>query len=113
MHFTTAYIVREQSGTGSTGANGYHTAANTIAHDDAINNIESTLSHKLTSMHTANNTNHQSALAMIAALQQQLALLAVAPGAVATPTVPPAPAYAPAYSNHQRNNKTVPVETCP
>ncbi len=104
MHFTTAYIVREQSGTGSTGANGYHTAANSIAHDAAINNIESTLSHELTSMHTANNANHQSALAMITALQQQLALLAVAPGAVATPTVPPAPAYAPQYRDNQRNN---------
>ena len=100
VHFTTAYIVREQSGTGSTGANGYHTAANTIAQDDAINNIESTLSHELTQMHTANNANHQSALAMIAALQQQLALLAVAPGAVATPAVPPAPAY----NNYQRNS---------
>jgi hypothetical protein len=105
VHFTTAYIVREQSGTGSTGANGYHTAANTIAHDDAINNIESTLSHELTSMHTANNANHQSALAMIAALQQQLALLAVAPGAVAPTTVPPAPAYNNyQHNNYQRNN---------
>ena len=100
VHFTTAYIVREQSGTGTTGANGYHMAANTITHDDAINNIESTLSHELTTMHTANNANHQSALAMINALQQQLALLAVAPGAVATPTVPPAPAY----NNYQRNS---------
>jgi hypothetical protein len=99
VHFTTAYIVREQSGTGTTGANGYHMAANSITHDDAINNIESTLSHELTTMHTANNANHQSALAMINALQQQLALLAVAPGAVATPTAPPAPAY----NNYQRN----------
>jgi hypothetical protein len=104
VHFTTAYIVREQSGTGSTGANGYHTAANSIAHDDAINNMESTLAHELTSMQTANNANHQSALAMIAALQQQLALLTVTPGATATPTAPPAPMYAPAYSNHQRYN---------
>ena len=103
VHFTMAYIVREQSGTGSTGANGYHTAANSIAHDDAINNMESTLAHELTSIHTANNTNHQSAMAMIAALQQQLALLAVAPGAVAPPYVPPAPAYPPAYGNYQRN----------
>jgi len=100
VHFTTAYIVREQSGTGTTGANGYHMAANTMAQDDAINNIESTLSHELTTMHTANNANHQSALAMISALQQQLALLAVAPGAVATPTVPPAPAN----NNYQRNS---------
>jgi len=100
VHFTTAYIVCEQSGTGSTGANGYHTAANTIAQDDAINNIESTLSHELTQMHTANNANHQSALAMIAALQQQLALLTVAPGAVATPAVTPAPTY----NNYQRNS---------
>jgi hypothetical protein len=103
VHFTMAYIVREQSGTGSTGANGYHTAANSIAHDDAINNMESTLAHELTSIHTANNANHQSAMAMIAALQQQLALLAVAPGAVAPPYVPPAPAYPPAYGNYQRN----------
>ena len=93
LHFTTAYIVREQSGTGSTGANGYHVAANTIAHDDAITNIETTLLQELTSMHTANNANHQSALAMIAALQQQLANLAVVPGAVTIPPVPPAPHY--------------------
>ncbi len=104
VHFTTAYIIREQSGTGSTVANGYHTAANSIAHNAAINNIESTLSLELTSMHTANNANHQLALAMITALQQQLVLLAVAPGAVATPTVPPAPAYAPQYRDNQRSN---------
>ena len=104
VHFTMAYIVREQSGTGSTEANGYHTAANSIAHDDAINNMESTLAQELTSMQTANNANHQSALAMIAALQQQLALLTVTPRATATPTVPLAPMYAPAYSNHQRYN---------
>ena len=41
---------------------------------------------------------------MIAALQQQLALLAVAPGAVAALTVPPAPVHAPAYRNYPRNN---------
>jgi hypothetical protein len=62
-------------------------------------------SHEITSMQTANNANHQSALAMIAALQQQLALLTIAPGAVATPTVPPTPMYAPAHNNHQRNYK--------
>ncbi len=39
-HFTRAYVAREQSGTGTTGANGYHTAANAITTDDTLNNIE-------------------------------------------------------------------------
>ena len=35
LHFTKAYVAREQSGTGSTAANGYHVAANAITNDDA------------------------------------------------------------------------------
>lgn len=112
LHFTRAYIAREQSGTGSTAANGYHTAANTIANDDALNNIETTLTHELTNMHTANNAHHQSALASIAELraaitaaQQQIALLAVTPAAAPTAatSIPPPtpPQYAP---NNYRGN---------
>ena len=81
MHFTTAYVVREQLGTGS---NGYHTAANVTATDDTLNNIESTLNHELSNLQVANNAHHQSALAGIAELraaitaaQQQIALLMV------------------------------------
>jgi hypothetical protein len=98
-HFTTAYIAREQSGTGTTGANGYHVAANAITNDDAHYNIETTLNHELSNLHVANNANHQSTLGSIAKLctalaaaQQQLALLAVAP----TAAEPTAGYYAPA-----------------
>jgi hypothetical protein len=102
MHFTTAYVVREQSGTGTTGINGYHSAANVIANDDALNNIESTLNHELSNLQVANNAHHQSAIAgmaelraAITAAQQQIALLTVQ---VPTPT----PAMPP--NNYQRNN---------
>lgn len=77
---------------------GYQVAANTITNDDTLNNIESTLNHELTSLHVANNANHQSALASIVELrtaitaaQQQIALLTVAPSTAAA-----APAYVPA-----------------
>ena len=93
-HFTIAYIVREQSGTGTTGNNGYHGASNLTADDDALNNIETTLNSELANLHTANNAHHQTALAGIAELrtaitaaQQQLALLAVQPPAA--PLAPP------------------------
>ena len=110
LHFTRAYIAREQSGTGSTAANGYHSAANIIANDDALNNIESTLSHELTNMHVANNAHHQSALASIAELrtaitaaQQQIALLAITPAAAAiAPAFYPPPAPFPYANNNQR-----------
>ena len=99
-----------QSGTGSTGANGYHTAANAIANDDALTNIESTLNNELSNLHVANNANHQTALASIAELrtaitaaQQQIGLLAITPG-----NVPPAPTAGvpppPAYNNYHGNN---------
>lgn len=98
-HFTAAYIAREQSGTGTTGNNGYHMAANAIAHDDTMANIETALTHELSNMHVANNAQHQSTLASIAELrtalataQQQLALLATTP---AVPTPIPLPAQAP------------------
>ena len=101
MHFTTAYIVREQSGTGTTGGNGYHTAANVTATDDTLNNIESTLNHELSNLQVANNAHHQSALtgiaelrAAITAAQQQIALLTVqAPAAspAAQPNATPRP----------------------
>lgn len=77
---------------------GYQVAGNTITNDDTLNNIESTLNHELTSLHVANNANHQSALASIVELrtaitaaQQQIALLTVAPSTAAA-----APAYVPA-----------------
>ena len=93
-HFTIAYIVCEQSGTGTTGNNGYHGAANLTTNDNTLNNIESALNSELANLHTANNAHPQTALAGIAELctaitatQQQLALLAVQ-----LPTTAP-PAY--------------------
>ena len=91
-HFTIAYIVREQSGTGTTGNTWYHGAANLTANDNMLNNIESTLNSELANLHTANNAHHQTALVGIAELrtaitatqQQELALLAMQP-----PTAPP------------------------
>jgi hypothetical protein len=98
MHFTTAYVVREQLGTGS---NGYHTAANVTATDDTLNNIESTLNHELSNLQVANNAHHQSALAGIAELraaitaaQQQIALLTVQTPAE-IPQYNPMPCHAP------------------
>jgi hypothetical protein len=108
-HFTTAYIACEQSGTGTTGANGYHVAANAIKTDDALQNIKSTLNHELANLQAANNANHQSMLGNIAELrtalataQQQLALLAITPTAARpapntpnyyAPTTPTTPNY--------------------
>lgn len=108
-HFTIAYIVREQSGTGSTTTAGYHVAANAIANEDAINNIETSLNQELTNLHVANNAHHQTALASIAdlraaltAAQQQIALLAVAPAAAAGP---PPPAYYAPHNNRRGNTR--------
>ncbi len=108
-HFTTAYIAREQSGTGTMTTAGYHVANNAIANDDALNNIESTLNHELANLHVANNAHHQSTLTSIAdlrtaltAAQQQLALLAVTPGAAAAP--PPNNNYRDNNNNNYRNN---------
>ena len=102
-HFTTAYIVREQSGTGTMATNGYHGAANAIANDDALTNIESTLNHELSNLQVANNAHHQSALAGIAEIrtalataQQQIALLTVQAPTIAPPAPP---------SNYPRNNR--------
>lgn len=106
-HFTTAYIAREQSGTGTTGANGYHVAANAIANDDALYNIETTLNHELANLHVANNAHHQTTLGSIAELrtalaaaQQQLALLAIAP-----PAANPNAGYAPTPAGYYRGER--------
>ena len=110
MHFTTAYIVREQSGTGTTGGNGYHTAANVTATDDTLNNIESTLNHELSNLQVANNAHHQSALtgidelrAAITAAQQQIALLTVQPHAASPAVQPNAIPRPPTYRNNRNN----------
>ena len=103
--FTTAYITRLTSGTGTTATNGYHGAANAIDADDTLNNIETTLNHELSNLQLANNAHHQSTAASVAALradlaaiQQQLAMLSTAPAAVPPPATyaaaaapPPAP----------------------
>lgn len=104
-HFTTAYIVREQSGTGTTTTAGYHSLSNVIGHDDALTNIESTLSAELEAIHLANNVQQQSnttALAdlraALAATQQQLANYANAPRATPQFQLPPAPPMPPAVT---------------
>ena len=101
QHFTAAYIAREQSGTGTTGANGYHMAANVVATDDALSNIENTFTTELTTLQLANNAQHQTTLASIADLraalttaQQQLALLTVTPPTPAPTYIPTPPPYA-------------------
>jgi hypothetical protein len=113
-HFTTAYIVRITSGTGTTASNGYHGAANAVDNDDTLNNIESTLNHELSNLHLANNANHQSTLASIAELraalattQQQLAMFTAAAPATVPPTAPYVPIAATtptAPPTYQRNN---------
>jgi hypothetical protein len=92
-HFTTAYITRLTSGTGTMATNGYHGAANAIDADDTLNNIETTLNHELSNLQSANNAHHQSTAASVAALradlaamQQQLAMLSTATAAVPPPT---------------------------
>jgi hypothetical protein len=108
-HFTAAYIAREQSGSGTTGAAGYHMAANTIATNDAINNMEATLNNELGHIHAAHNAQHQATVASIAELkalvtaaQQQFALLAAAP-----PPPPSAfpPTTPPPQASRRRNNR--------
>ena len=109
-HFTTAYIVREQSGTGTTTTAGYHSLANVIERDDAFTNIESTISAELESLQLANNTQQQSTATALAELraalaatqqqlanyanatQQQLANYANAPPTPPTPTTLHSPA---------------------
>ena len=61
-HFTKAYIVREQSGTGTMASAGYHAVANMTGQDDAFANIEATLSAELGALQLANNTQQQSNL---------------------------------------------------
>lgn len=113
-HFTMAYIIREQSGTGTTTSNGYHTAANIIETDNTLANIESTLNLELAALQQANNVQHQQTINSIAdihttlaATQQQLALMASAAPAVPQP-IPPmphhTPNYNPHYGGHARNN---------
>lgn len=116
-HFTAAYIAREQSGTGTTGNNGYHIAANAIAHDDTMANLETTLAHELSNLHVANNAQHQSTLASIAELrnalaaaQQQLALLATATPPAVVPVhshaaPPPAPANQTPWTTQYRRGR--------
>ena len=48
QHFTVAYIAREQSGTGTTSANGYHMAANVVATDDALSKVATTFAKSVT-----------------------------------------------------------------
>lgn len=110
LHFTCAHIVQEQSGTESTGANGYHNAANAIINDDTLNNIESTLNNELSNLNTTNNAKHQTVLAStmelctaIAAAQQQITLLVVMPGNVPPATAAELPSVL-ASNNYQRNN---------
>jgi hypothetical protein len=92
-HFTNAYIVREQSGTGTMAASGYHTAANAIENDDMFANIEATLSAELGALQLANSTIQQANLTAMADLrtalattQQQLANLAHAPPQLPAPS---------------------------
>ena len=100
-HFTTAYIVREQSGTGTMAMAGYYSAANTIDHDDVYTNIEATISAELAALQLANNMQ-QSAnstamaelRAALAATQQQLANLTTAPQNYLVPPTRP-PTYTP------------------
>lgn len=83
LHFTTAYIIHEQLGTGTTGTNGYHTAANAVQHDDTtLTNIEATFTQELGNIQSANNAHHQAAVNSMAELrmaittaQQQIAML--------------------------------------
>ena len=112
-HFTTAYITRITSGTGTTATTGYHGAANAVDNDDALNNIESTLNHELSNLQLANNAHHQSTAASIAALraelattQQQLPMLSLAPGAVPPPTTYAAATAPPPTPTYQRNNRS-------
>lgn len=111
-HFTTAYITRITSGTGTTATNGYHGAANAIDNDDALNNIETTLNHELTNLQVANNAHHQSTAATVAALradmtalQQQLAMLSTAPAAIPPPATYTAAMAPPPGPTYQRNNR--------
>ena len=114
-HFTKAYIVREQSGTGTMASAGYHAAAHMTGQDDAFANIEATLSAELGALQLANNTQQQSNLtamadlrAALTATQQQLANLATTPPHLIAPRpVIPAPqpyhlppAYPQAYMPH-------------
>ena len=121
LHFTTAYIIREQSGTGTTGSNGYHTAATAVEHDDTLTNIEATFTQELGNIQSANNAHHQAAVnsmadlrSQITAAQQQIAMLTLqfAPTAnganVPRPGAPAPVAQGPARAPYRggRNNRT-------
>lgn len=74
-HFATAYNLRLISGTTTAGHAGYHSASNVVENDDTLNNIEQTLNHELSNLHSANNANHQSTQQLFSALTQQLAAI--------------------------------------
>ena len=74
-HFATMYNLHLISGTTTTGHVGYHSASNVIENDDALNNIEETLNHELSNLHSANNANHQSTQQLFSTLTQQLAAI--------------------------------------
>ena len=119
-HFTAAYVARIQSGAGTAAMHGYHTAANITTQDDAIANIESTLTNELSALQLAHNTTHASTLTTIAQLTQQqqdlraaldaaerrIAALTTA-GPPGPPTIPPAAPPAPQSNPYprQRNNR--------
>ena len=112
IHFTTAYINREQSETGTMGTNEYHTTANAINNDDALTNIELTISPDLSKLQLANNANPLIALASIAKLctaiaasQQQIAMLTVASVAPLAPYILPSPS--PALTTHHPDNNNL------
>ena len=74
-HFATAYNLRLITGTTTAGHAGYHSASNAIENDDTLTNIEQTLNHELSNLHSANNANHQSTQQLVASFTQQLAAI--------------------------------------
>ena len=74
-HFATAYNLRLISGTTTAGHAGYHSASNVVENDDTLNNIEQTLNHELSNLHSASNANHQSTQQLFSAFKQQLAAI--------------------------------------
>ena len=95
--FADAYNTKLIAGTTTTGQHGF--ASNIVDIDDALNNIELSLNHKLSNLQVANNSNHQSMQQMmssctqqLATVAQQLALLATAPPT--TPNATPTGTYA-------------------
>lgn len=115
IHFTSAYNTKLIAGTQTTGQHGY--AATTLESEEALNNIEQSLNHELTSLQVANHANHQSTQDMFQAFAQQLAavsqqLAVIAPYAAAQNTanavIPPPTAIptsvAPPATRRTNNN---------